>query len=130
MKSMSKIMPAASTSTVAPMRSWRVAGIVNGAMQVEIRSVPSVSDMLPSYRETHIVEVTAMGTVYSSTMPQMMSVSVKKRCPMAHPRTGMRSWEIRMAKIMGKGCENVRFRFPKSLERDPWKVMTANIGET
>ena len=48
MTSMSKNMPAASTCTVAPTRSLRVAGMVTGELSVEMSSVPRASDMSPA----------------------------------------------------------------------------------
>ena len=77
------IMPTASTWMTAPMRTCSVRGMVNGAMSVETRMVPSASGVLPPYIPTHMNVMTPTGTQYSSRMPVTISGEPAKN---ARPR--------------------------------------------
>ena len=129
--SMSPIMPATSTSTVWPSSTWSVSGMVTGERTVETRRVARPSETSPPNMPIHMVETTATGTEYSSTMPSTrLGLPPKRSVARANATRGMATVETRSVTSMGAGCAKVRPRLERLFPSAPWKVMNAKSGVT
>ena len=130
-KSMSTIIPAASTSTDCPSSTCSVSGMVTGERTVETSSVASAWATSPSNIETHMAETTATGTEYSSTMPHTrFGSSPKNREPSAYATTGMATAEMSSVTSIEAGWRKAWTRLPKLFPRAPWNVMKAKSAVT
>ena len=77
-----------------------------------------------------MVETTATGTEYSSTMPSTRLGLPPRELPSANDTSGMATVETASVTSMGAGCAKVRPRLERLLPRAPWKVMNAKRGVT
>ena len=130
MRSISCIMASGSMLTVAPTRTESVSGMLSGERSVEAMSVARPSVTSPSKRPTHMMETTPMGTLYSSTRPQVVWGSRKIAWPSAQATAGMATEVTRRATMRGSGLLRQARRSSKPLVREPWKVMSANSAGT
>ena len=100
-------MDQGSTVTDAPMSTRNVSGSVTGASTVEMRIAARPSDALPRYISIHMKLITAMGMLYSTTMPVMMPGSEKMIPAAKRANAGMSTTVTERMARSSRGRRNV-----------------------
>ena len=108
-----------------------MSGIVTGAATVDTRIVASESAGSPPSMLVHMADTTAMGTLYSRTIPQTrLGLAPKNAVASTQATHGMRAVARRSVATSVAGRRTVRARLPKVLESELWNVMNAKSAVT